>query len=143
MKRMLKLVGIPFIIAVGIFLYIRFFWLKGFEFKDINVDEYVTMYNSKKEGIIYVTEESAVKKEEFEEIITNNFENKKIIVYKLDLTNIEKEEREKFINANEFTDESFTIPMILYIKDGMVVDSIQGYAPDYKVQELIEKNNIE
>ena len=98
---------------------------------------------SKKEGIIYVTQEGAVKKEEFEEIIRNNFEDKKITVYKLDLTNIEKEEREKFINANEFTDESFTIPMILYIKEGIVVDSIQGYAPDYKVKELIEKNNIE
>lgn len=143
MKKYLKLIGIPFIIAVGIFLFIRFVWLKGFEFTDMTVDEYVTFYNSNKEGIIYVTEEEAVKKEEFESIIGSKFKDKKVEIYKLDLTNITEDEKQKFIDANEFTDDLFTIPMLLYVKDGNIIDSIQGYAPDYKVQELIEKNNIE
>lgn len=143
MKRYLKLIGIPFLIAVVIFLFIRFVWLKGFEFTNMTVDEYVSFYNSNKEGIIYVTEEGAIKKEEFERIIGSNFEEKEIKVYKLDLTGVSGDERQKFIDANEFTGDSFTIPMLLYVKEGNVVDSIEGYAPDYKVQELIEKNNIE
>ena len=68
MKKFLKLIGIPFVIAVVIFLFIRFVWLRGFEFKDMTVEEYVTFYNSSKEGIIYVTEDGAVMKEEFEEV---------------------------------------------------------------------------
>ena len=143
MRRMFKLIGIPFIIALIIFLFIKFIWLKGFEFSDITIDEYVTFYNSNNEGIIYVTEDGAVKKEEFEDILGRSFEDKKIIVYKLDLTSITEDERKKFIDATEFKDSEFTIPMLVYIKDGKMVDLISGYAPEYKVQELIEKNNIE
>ena len=143
MKRYVKLIGIPFIIAVGIFLFIKFIWLKGFEFTNITVDDYVTLYNSNAEGIIYVTEEGAVKKDEFEVIIETVFEGKNVTVYKLDLTNISGDEKQKFIDANEFTEDAFTIPMVLYVKEGTVVDSIEGYAPEYKVRELVEKNNIE
>ena len=143
MKRFFKLVGIPFVIALAIFLFIRFVWLKGFDFIDMNVDEYVKFYNSNKEGIIYVTKEDAVMKEEFEKVIGSNFEEKKIKVYKLDLTNTSGDDKQKFIDANEFTDNEFTIPMILYIKDGSVLDSIQGYAPEYVVTEFITNNNIQ
>jgi len=143
MKRLFKLIGIPFIIALGIFLFIKFIWLKGFEFTNMTVDEYVTFYNSNNEGIIYVTNNSATKKDEFEEIIGSCFESKETTVYKLDLTTVTEDEYQKFIDANEFTDETFTIPMLLYVKDGNVVDSIEGYAPEYKVNELIDNNNIE
>lgn len=143
MKRFFKLVGIPFIIALVIFLFIRFVWLKGFEFTDMTVDEYVSFYNSNNEGIIYVTKEDAVMKEEFEEVIGSNFEGKQIEVYKLDLTNVSDDDKQKFIDANEFTDNEFTIPMLLYIKDGAVVNSIQGYAPEYVVRDFITNNNIQ
>lgn len=143
MKKFLKLVGIPFLIAVAIFLFIRFVWLKGFEFTDMTVDEYVTFYNSNKEGIIYVTEENATMKAEFEEVIGKNFEDKNIEVYKLDLTNVSGEEEQKFIDANEFTNEQYVIPMLLYVKDGNVIASIDGYVPDYKMSEFITNNNIE
>ena len=143
MKRFFKLVGIPFIISLVIFLFIRFVWLKGFDFTDMTVDEYVSFYNSNNEGIIYVTKEDAVMKEEFEEVIGSNFEGKQIEVYKLDLTNTSDDDKQKFIDANEFTDNEFTIPMILYIKDGSVVDSIQGYAPEYVVRDFITNNNIQ
>ena len=33
--------------------------------------------------------------------------------------------------------------MILYVKDGIVIDFVEGYALEYKVRELVEKNNIE
>lgn len=143
MKRFLKLVGIPFVIAVAIFLFIRFVWLKGFEFTDMTVDEYVTFYNSNNEGIIYITEETAVMKNEFEEVIGKNFEAKNIEVYKLDLTNVSEDEKQKFIAANEFTSEQFVIPMLIYVKEGTIVDVIEGYVPDYKMLEFVTNNNIE
>lgn len=143
MKRFFKLVGIPFVIALVIFLFIRFVWLKGFEFKDMNVDEYVTFYNSNNEGIIYVTEETATMKDEFEEVISKNFVNKKIEAYKLDLTNMSGDEKQKFIDANEFTDEQYIIPMLIYVRDGEVVDIVGGYVPDYVMVDFITKNNIE
>ena len=143
MKRYIKLIGLPFLIAVVIFLLIRLVWLKGFTFTNMGVDEYVEFYNSNREGIIYVTKEDAVMKKEFETVISNNFENKKIKVYKLDLTNVSGDEEQKFIDASAFAENEYTIPMLLYIKDGNIVASIQGYVPDYKVQELITNNNIE
>ena len=143
MKKYFKLIGIPFLIAVVIFLFIRFIWLPEFKFKDMTVDEYVNLYNSSGEGIIYVTKEDAVKKDEFEKVIGSNFYNKKIEVYKLDLTNVSGDDEQKFIDANEFTNDSFVIPMLIYIKDGNVEDSILGYAPNYIVEEFITNNNIE
>lgn len=143
MKKFLKLVGIPFIIAVGIFIFIRFVWLRGFKFSDMTVDEYVTFYNSNNEGIIYITEEKAIMKDEFEEVIGKNFEDKKIKVYELDLTDASGDEKQKFIDANEFTDEQYVIPMLIYVKDGIIIDVIEGYVPDYVMLDFITKNNIE
>ncbi len=143
MKKFLKLVGIPFVIALAIFLFIRFVWLRGFEFTDMTVDEYVTFYNSNNEGIIYVTEETAVMKDEFEEVIGKNFEEKTIEVYKLDLTDVSGDEEQKFIDANEFTSDQYVIPMLIYVKDGAIIDVVEGYAPDYKVLEFVTNNNIE
>ena len=143
MKRFLKLVGIPFVIAVGIFLFIRFVWLRGFVFSDMTVDEYVTFYNSNNEGIIYITEEKAIMKDEFEEVIGKNFEDKNIKVYKLDLTDASGDEKQKFIDANEFTNEQYVIPMLIYVKDGAIIDVIEGYVPDYVMLDFITKNNIE
>ena len=109
----------------------------------MTVDEYVNLYNSNGEGVIYVTKEDAVMKDEFEEVIGSNFHNKKVEVYKLDLTDASGDDEQKFIDANEFTDDSFVIPMLIYVKDGSVKDAILGYAPDYKVEEFIQNNNIE
>ena len=143
MTRFLKLVGIPFIIAVGIFLFIRLVWLRGFEFNDMTVDEYVSFYNSNNEGIIYVTKDDAVMNQEFEEVIGKNFEDKKIEVYKLNLTEVSGDEEQKFIDANEFTGEQYVIPMLIYVNDGAIVDVIEGYVPDYVMLEFIATNNIE
>lgn len=143
MTRFLKLVGIPFIIALAIFLFIRFVWLKGFEFTDMTVVEYVSFYNSNNEGIIYVTKDNAVMNNEFEEIIGKNFEGKKIEVYKLNLTDVSGDEEQKFIDVNEFTDEQYVIPMLIYVKDGAIIDVIEGYVPDYVMLEFITTNNIE
>lgn len=143
MKRYFKLIGIPFLIAVAIFLFIRFVWLPEFKFKDMTVDEYVSFYNSSSEGIIYVTKEDAVMKEEFEEVIGKQLYNKKIEVYKLDLTEVPGDDEQKFIDASELTDNEYVIPMLIYVKDGNVVDSILGYVPDYKMEEFVLNNNIE
>lgn len=143
MKRYLKLIGIPLLIALIIFVFIRFVWLKDFNFIDMTVDEYVAFYNSNQEGMIYVTKEDAIKKEEFEEVIGKNFYNKKTKVYKLDLTNVSGDEEQKFIDANEFTNDEFIIPMFLYVKNGVVVDSIDGYAPDYIMESFVVNNNVE
>ena len=151
MNRFLKLVGIPFIIAIAIFLFIRFVWLRGFEFTDMTVDEYVTFYNSNGEGIIFVTRKVEESEEndgfdenaEFEEVIGKNFEEKNIEVYKLDLTDVSGDEEQKFIDANEFTEEQYVIPMLIYVKDGAIIDVIEGYVPDYVMSEFITSNNIE
>ena len=142
MNRFLKLIVIPFVIALLIFLFIRFVWLRGFEFSDMSVEEYVKFYNSNNEGIVYVTKDDAVKKNEFEEVIGSNFEAKEIKVYELNLTKASDDDKQKFIDANEFTDDEFIIPMLLYIKDGAIVDSIEGYAPDYVVADFITSNDI-
>lgn len=143
MKRYFKLIGIPFLVAVAIFLLIRFVWMPEFKFKDMTVDEYVSFYNSSDEGIIYVTKDDAIMKEEFEEVIGTYFHDKKIDVYKLDLTEVSGDDEQKFIDANEFTDDEFVIPMLVYIKDGKVEDAILGYVPDYKMEEFVSNNNIE
>lgn len=147
MKKFLKLVGIPFLIAVLIFLFIRFVWLKEFTIKDITIDEYVTMYNSKQKIIVFVTNDGFVDNDSYEEVIINSFHDKKIKVYKLDLTDSLAEE--KFISANGFSSDEYVIPMLLYVNDGALVASIDGYSVEFsaeyetRIQNLISTNNIE
>jgi len=143
MKRYVRLIGIPFIIAVCIFLFIKFVWLKEFKFMPITIDQYVELYNSNDEGIIYVSDNKFDKTAEFEATIKNVFQNKKVTVYMLNLTDISDLEHQKFVEISKFPDNSFIVPMILYIKDGVIMDSIEGYALEDKVKEFVEKNNIE
>lgn len=145
--RFLKLVGIPFIIAFGIYSFIRFVWLADetfeFSFQNINVEGYLNLYYESKESIVFVVKDDTEKKSEYEQIIHEQFDEKYIDVYYLDITNLSAEELVSFEAATELDgSEKYDLPILIYTLKGQVYDILQGYQEEHYVRDFIERNNI-
>lgn len=145
--RFLKLVGIPFIIALGIYTFIRFVWLKDenteYKFTNINTEEYLNLYYDSKESIVFIFKDNTDKKDEYEQIIRDKFTGKSVPVYYYNITNLTDVEVTDFINATEITGkDKDNLPMLVYTLKGQTYDILKGYHEEYYIQDFIDRNNI-
>lgn len=145
--RFLKLVGIPFIIALGIYTFIRFVWLKDenteYKFTNINTEEYLNLYYDSKESIVFIFKDTTDKKDEYEQIIRDKFTDKSVPVYYYNITNLTDVEVTDFINATEITEkDKDNLPMLVYTLKGQTYDILKGYHEEYYIQDFIDRNNI-
>ncbi len=145
--KILKLVGIPFIIAFGIYIFIRFVWLadenKDFKFESINTEEYLNLYYESKESIVLAFKDDTKKKSEYEEIIRSKFYGKHINIYYYNLTNLTESELTDFEAATGLdTVKKYDLPILIYTLKGQAYDILEGYQESHYVQDFIERNNI-
>ena len=145
--RFLKLVGIPFIIALGIYTFIRFVWLKDenteYKFTNINTEEYLNLYYDSKESIVFIFKDNTDKKDEYEQIIRDKFTGKSVPVYYYNITNLTDVEVTDFISATGITEkEKDNLPMLVYTLKGQTYDILKGYQEEYYIQDFIDRNNI-
>lgn len=145
--RFLKLVGIPFIIALGIYTFIRFVWLKDenteYKFTNINTEEYLNLYYDSKESIVFIFKDNTNKKDEYEQIIRDKFTGKSVPVYYYNITNLTDVEVTDFISATGITEkEKDNLPMLVYTLKGQTYDILKGYQEEYYIQDFIDRNNI-
>lgn len=145
--RILKLVGIPLLIAVGIYSFIRFVWLVDtapeFQFVDINTEEYLNIYYDLKESVVFITKDDSENKNEYEQIIREKFDGKYITVYYYNVTNLTEEEKIDFESVTGLdSKKEYELPMVVYTLKGNVYDSLQGYQEEHYVVDFIDRNNI-
>lgn len=145
--RFLKLVGIPFIIALGIYTFIRFVWLKDenteYKFTNINTEEYLNLYYDSKESVVFVFKDDTDKKDEYEKVIRSKFAGKSVSVYYYNITNLTESEVTDFISATGITEkEKDNLPMLVYTLKGQTYDILKGYQEEYYIQDFIDRNNI-
>ena len=145
--RFLKLVGIPFIIAFGIYSFIRFVWLadtkKEFNFQNIDLKEYSELYLDSKESIVLIVKDDTEKKSEYEEIIRKVFDGKYIDVYYLNITNLTDDELKQFESSTGLTDKKkYELPILVYTLNGQVYALLEGYQEIHYVRDFVERNNI-
>lgn len=148
--RLIKLIVVPLLIAIGIYSFIRFVWIpnseeeKEFRFIQIGLEEYQQIFVDKEECLVFVTKEDSEKKSDFEQIIRDKFKSKSLNVYYLDISNFEKEKLTSFEDLTGLDHkQKYKLPILIYSINGAIYDSLDGYKESHYVEDFINRNNIQ
>lgn len=138
MKKTIIRYSILLLIAVLIFILIRFVFMKEKTFDKINYKQYTQLKSNNKTNYIYITSND-FKVEEFEHQLVLLMNEKNIDIKKLDVT--EQSEFEQIISDELFIDyfsDSPVFPNLIIMKDGKIVNAIT-----YSSQEELENIEVE
>ena len=107
---------------------------------EITLDDYLEIIENKETKVIYIDSNddmSANYKKSLKKTLSDL--DKK--VYYLDTTKFASKDAKvlKFMNASSKTKDGYTVPMIVYIKKGKIVDSTIGYIDDLTIKTFIKK----
>ena len=133
MKKTIIRYSILLLIAVFIFILIRFVFMKEKTFDKINYKQYTQLKSNNKTNYIYITSDD-FKIEEFEHQLVLLMNEKNIDIKKLDVT--KQSEFEQIISDELFIDyfsDSPVFPNLIIMKDGKIVNAIT-----YSSQEELE-----
>ena len=144
--KVIRMIVVPFIIALCIYGLIRYFWLpvekKAFTFNQITVEEYNDLFYNNEESIVFITKEDSEKKSEYEQNIRSKFDGMYVNVYYLDITNISDNELRSFESMMELEKGKYKLPMLVYTLNGDVYDKLEGYQEIHYLEDFINRNNI-
>ena len=138
MKKTIIRYSILLLIAVFIFILIRFVFMKEKTFDKINYKQYTQLKSNNKTNYIYITSDD-FKIEEFEHQLVLLMNEKNIDIKKLDVT--KQSEFEQIISDELFIDyfsDSPVFPILIIMKDGKIVNAIT-----YSSQEELENIEVE
>lgn len=138
MKKTIIRYSILLLIAVFIFILIRFVFMKEKTFDKINYKQYTQLKSNNKTNYIYITSDD-FKIEEFEHQLVLLMNEKNIDIKKLDVT--KQSEFEQIISDELFIDyfsDSPVFPNLIIMKDGKIVNTIT-----YSSQEELENIEVE
>lgn len=138
MKKTVIRYSILLLIAVLIFILIRFVFMKEKTFDKINYKQYTQLKSNNKTNYIYITSDD-FKIEEFEHQLVLLMNEKNIDIKKLDVT--KQSEFEQIISDELFIDyfsDSPVFPNLIIMKDGKIVNAIT-----YSSQEELKNIEVE
>lgn len=138
MKKTIIRYSILLLIAVLIFILIRFVFMKEKTFDKINYKQYTQLKSNNKTNYIYITSND-FKIEEFEHQLVLLMNEKNIDIKKLDVT--KQSEFEQIISDELFIDyfsDSPVFPNLIIMKYGKIVNAIT-----YSSQEELENIEVE
>lgn len=138
MKKTIIRYSILLLIAVLIFMLIRFVFMKEKTFDKINYKQYTQLKSNNKTNYIYITSDD-FKIEEFEHQLVLLMNEKNIDIKKLDVT--KQSEFEQIISDELFIDyfsDSPVFPNLIIMKDGKIVNAIT-----YSSQEELKNIEVE
>lgn len=138
MKKTIIRYSILLLIAVFIFILIRFVFMKEKTFDKINYKQYTQLKSNNKTNYIYITSDD-FKIGEFEHQLVLLMNEKNIDIKKLDVT--KQSEFEQIISDELFIDyfsDSPVFPNLIIMKDGKIVNAIT-----YSSQEELENIEVE
>lgn len=106
---------------------------------EITLDEYLEMISDNKTGVIYIDSNddvSASLKKSLKNILTEE----KVEIYYLDTTKFSSKDEEviKFMNASDVTKDGYSVPMLVYVKNGKIKEYQIGYNNDNSIKTFIE-----
>lgn len=138
MKKTIIRYSILLLIAVFIFILIRFVFMEEKTFDKINYKQYTQLKSNNKTNYIYITSDD-FKIEEFEHQLVLLMNEKNIDIKKLDVT--KQSEFEQIISDELFIDyfsDSPVFPNLIIMKYGKIVNAIT-----YSSQEELENIEVE
>lgn len=136
MRNGLGLVIIILIILVSYFIYINL----PYRFNEIDYIEYVDIISS--EGIVYISNNEEYSKVA-DDIIKRLLKGSKIKVNRLSIDKVDDITFSNIMSSLELTKDGINAPSILYFKDGILIDYIEGIFTLDDLVDFIYRNEIE
>lgn len=110
----------------------------------INVDEFVELFSSKDTKIILVASLTCPHCTALKPKLNKIVGKLNIEVNYLEISTLTKDEEKKFKEANDFMKENTYIPLVIAVKDNVVIDSFTGNISEEEIEKFLKKNlNIE
>lgn len=111
---------------------------------EIELSEYIEIKNQDEKNVIYIANRSNEINKDYENIVINELRKRKTKVKFLDLGPLLETNRIiEFMNADEFTKENYTEPMILVFENGKVKDSLIGTTTKANIKNFLDSNRID
>ena len=110
------------------------------EFIDININEYLNMYNGGENSLVLVGRPTCHYCQIAEPILHNIAYKYDINIYYLNTDNFTDEDAENFIKSNEYFNDGFGTPMLLVVSNGKINDIVDGVTDTKHYLEFLKKN---
>ena len=107
---------------------------------EINIDTFFKYYNKNKEKIILFARPSCHYCEIAEPIIKNLAYEYNLNIYAINTETITEEEKNKLLETNDFF-KSLGTPTLIIVKNGTILDSINGLTDRAHYKKLLKDNN--
>jgi len=109
------------------------------EFTEINVDEYINMYNGEENTLVLVARPTCHYCQIAEPILHNIAYKYNININYLNTDNFQDEDSEKFIESHEYFSEGFGTPMLLIVGNGQIEDMVDGVTDTKNYTEFLKE----
>ena len=110
------------------------------EFAQIDVNTYLSYLNGSEAQIILLARPTCGYCQIAEPIIQNAAYEYNIDINYLNTDNFQAEDTQNFINSNEIFQEGFGTPFLFIVKDGGIIDMIDGLTDKAHYIEFFKKN---
>lgn len=112
------------------------------DFIEINIDEYLNIYNEENKKIILVGRPTCHYCQIAEPILQNISYNYNIDIYYLNVDNFEEEDASRFVETDKEFSNGFGTPMLLVVGNGSVNDMLDSLADTNHYIEFLKENKF-
>lgn len=112
--------------------------------EEIELNEYIEIKKQNEKNVIYIANRSNEINKEYENIVIDELRKRKTKVSFLDLGPLLETNRIiEFMNADEFTKDNYTEPMIFVFENGTLKDSLVGTTTKTNIKSFLDSNRID
>ena len=112
------------------------------EFISINVDQYLEYYNGSEKKLVLLARPTCHYCQIAEPIIQKVSKEYNIDIYYLNTDDFSEDDQQVFVNSDERFSSGFGTPFLMILKDGGIVDSVDGLTDYAHYVYLLRKNNL-
>lgn len=113
-----------------------------YNFNTITVDDYLKLKNKAETNIIYIGRNSCRACLQEEIILYALSEKLDLTINYLNISNITTEDYEKLQSSDEFFQNNWSIPLIILVKDGKIIERLEGLKSINQLLETFKNNDL-
>lgn len=112
------------------------------EFKEINLEEYLTRYNNEEKSIVLLGKPTCQYCQIVEPILSNIAYNYDLDIYYLDIDKLNEEDTQKLMESNEFLKNNYGTPILVIISNKNIDDKVDGLTDKGHYIEFFKENKF-
>ena len=110
--------------------------------KSINIDEYLKIYHDDEKSLVFVGSSSCPYCSIARPIIENFAYKYRLTIYYLNTAKFEDDDESKFIKSDDYFEEGFGVPMLLYVGNKKIIDIADGLFDTEHYLEFFKENDL-